>query len=1553
MTIAKQFPPTAVAVIGMAGRFPDAPDLHTFWSNLTNGVESLTPLTDAELLEAGVPAELIADPNYVKKCTPLEGADTFDAGFFGINAREAELIDPQQRVFLECAWEAIEDAGYVANTYPGSVSVYAGSSYNTYLLNNLMSNPKLMQTVGSFTTMVANDKDYLATRVSYKLNLRGAGITVQSACSTSLVAIQLAWQSLLDYQCDLALAGGVSIFHPQHVGYLYNDGMIFSPDGHCRPFDVNAKGIRAGAGAGVVVLKRLEDAINDRDPIRAVILGAAINNDGADKMGFSAPSIDGQAEVIAVAQARAEVDPGTITYVEAHGTATPLGDPIEVAALSHVFRAGTPKRSFCALGSVKSNLGHLDVAAGVAGLVKTVLALENKTIPPSLNFTAPNPQIDFNDSPFYVNDKLSEWKTDGTPRRAGVSSFGIGGTNSHAVLEEAPPRPPTVSNRPAQLLLLSARSESALEAATKRLADYLKANPNTSLADVAHTLQVGRKRFDYRRVILCHTHEDAIAALEGKAPARVISNTGNPTPDNPPVAFLFSGQGSQYAGMAKHLYAIEPTFREAFDECTTRLSGYIGRDIRELILTPVAEDAVSELNETRYAQPALFAVEYAIAKTWIAWGITPASMLGHSIGEYVAACLAGVMSLDDALRLVAERGRLMQAMPAGRMIAVPLSEAEVAPLLTEALTIAAVNAPQLCVVAGPTAAIEEFETRLAAQNIECRPLHTSHAFHSAMMDPALPDFLKAVENVTLNAPELPYLSNRTGTWATANDVTAPQYWADHLRHTVRFSDGLRELSKTPNIIILEVGPGKTLATLSRQTLGTSGNEILSSLPHPLDTQSDLETMMLALGRLWIAGATVDWQGFHRDEQLYRVSLPTYPFERTRYFVQPNHQESSQYQSISTPANDQHKQRNNDVSSWFYTPSWKRVPSPVDSLTRANITNDGGVWLVFIDNHNVCLRIIDRLATVGATCLAVRAGDSYAANNDREYTVRPGNREDYEKVVHDVVQRHGDIRRVVHGWGITNEKDDTSIDATRDREYFSAIATLQSLFDTHFAVTPSVTFLSTGLQRVVGHETVVPAKGLISGVFAVAINELPHIKCQTIDIILNEVTNELIETLITEATAVDRPQNLAYRSGYRWTESFEHLPIAKHDGIPNRLRPGGVYVITGGLGGIGLLIARFLAQTVQAKLVLIARTAPPDRAEWDSWIASHDVDDPTSRRIEAIQELESLGSELLIVPGDVASRSTMEEAASRATERFGTINGVFHTAGVPGGGTIALHSRQRAREILSAKVEGTVVAGDVFRQFTLDFFVLFSSINATVGFSGTVDYSAANAFMDKYALQHYSSEQPVIAIDWDAWKGVGMMTNFFSAEALKNGILPEEGIEALRRVLDVSVPVVAVITKDYPSLIDRARSGDTSHEIRDAIALPIATDSPVASPVASPIAQPKTPAATLSDHARPNLSQPYAAPSSEYELFIASVWQDLLGISGIGIDDNFFELGGHSLIATGMMARIHQQFQVRLPLRTIFEAPTIRVLGERVATLSWAIRPAPESSSDSSREEFEL
>jgi acyl transferase domain-containing protein/acyl carrier protein len=1509
---------TDIAVIGMSGRFPQSRNLSEWWENLRAGTELVSFYTEEELLAAGVDAALLKNEHYIRAGTALEDAAMFDAQFFGFNPREAEVIDPQQRLFLEAAHEALEQAGYMSGAYDGRIGVYAGESMNTYFLNNLLTNPGLLESVGGYQIMTGNDKDYLPTRVAYKLNLKGPAINVQTACSTSLVAVHMACQSLLHSECDIALAGGVSVTSPQGVGYLYREGMIMSADGYCRPFDANAKGTMAGTGLGVVVLKPLADAIEDGDTIHAVIRGSAINNDGLRKVGYTAPSIEGQAEAIAEAQAMARISAETVSYVEGHGTATPLGDPIEVAALTQAFRVTTEAKQFCALGSVKSNLGHADAAAGVAGLLKTILQLKHKEIVPTLNYEQPNPKIDFASSPFYVNTDLREWRAPkDIPRRAGVSSFGIGGTNAHVVLEEAPePSPGSKPHRQWQLLTLSAKTETALDQATQDLAAYLKKeDEGVVLADVAYTQHVGRTAHEHRRVAVCGDGADAAAALEQMKAQRVW--TGCTGTSERSVVFMFPGQGSQHVGMARELYESEPTFRANVDRCAQLLVPELGCDLRDILYpTPADEaEAATLLTQTSITQPALFVVEYALAQLWLEWGVRPEAMIGHSIGEYVAACLAGVMSLEDALRVVALRGRLMQSLPAGAMLAVPLTEDEAQSQLGADLNLAAINAPQMSVVSGPIQRIAQLEEELAANGFRCQRLRTSHAFHSSMMEPILRAFTEELSRISLQAPRIPFISNVTGRWITVDEATSPQYWARHLRQAVRFSDGVAELLNEPNRVLLEVGPGRTLCSLVRQQLNADANQlVLTSLGHAQD-ERPLRTLLSTLGRLWVSGLDVSWPGFHAHEKRRRIPIPTYPFERQKYWIEP-------VRPTAQPASRGVSQnKKTDVADWFYLPSWKRCV-PVALKAGEPLCEEDSCWLLFVDECGVGQRLAERLRREGVEVVTVKAGDRFARLDDSAYAVDPQRLSDYEALLEELQKQGQSPATIMHLWSLNDEQ---GAQERGEREAvrmgFDSLLFLAQALDSRMLTEPiQLGVVSNNIQEVTGEETIIPEKALLLGACTVIPQEYSNITCRRIDVSLpvSEPERErLIQQLIAELVAQPSELVVAYRGQHRWTQTFEAVHLNEDELGESLLKEGGVYLLTGGLGGVGLVLAEYLARTVKARLVLVNRTAFPEREEWENWLAAHTEEDGVSARIRKVQAIEALGAEVMILRADVCDAVEMREAMSLAVERFGHIDGVIHTAGATGGELIQQLTIEKAERVSAAKVKGTRVLFTLLEQEGVDFLALCSSTASVLGGIGQADYSAANAYLDAFAqsLGGTNGGPRVISINWDRWQDIGMGTvnpdlyaklpEAHLAE-LKKGILAEEGADAFGRILRASFSQVIVSTSDLDSKIAKSVRLEAARTEQS---------------------EKVTEGSTL--YPRPVLQSLYAGPRNVIDQALALIWQDLLGIEQVGIHDNFFELGGHSLLGTQLLSRLRDTFKIELPLRRLLEAGTIRELSDSI------------------------
>jgi acyl transferase domain-containing protein/acyl carrier protein len=1521
-----------IAVIGINGRFPGANTVDAFWHNLRNGIESISFFTDQELIDAGIKPDVHNMSNYVRAGGVLEGAELFDASFFGYTPREAEIIDPQQRIFLECAWEAIETAGYDTEIYKGRIGIFAGLDMNSYLLYNLYSNKELIFAVGGYQMMISSDKDYLSTRTSYKLNLRGPSLTVQTACSSSLVAVHLACQSLLNGECDIALAGGVRISVPQKAGYLYQDGGIASPDGRCRAFDAQARGTVGGNGVGIVVLRRLADAIADGDYLHAVIRGSAINNDGALKVGYTAPSVDGQAEVITDTLTLAGVDATTISYIEAHGTGTPLGDPIEIAALSQAFRAYTQEKNYCAVGSLKTNIGHLGAASGVAGLIKTILSLKHRMIPPSLHFEQYNPKIDFANSPFYISDKLSPWETDRIPRRAGVSSFGIGGTNAHIVLEEAPIVSPSSTGRPWHLLVLSAKTSSALQATTMRLIDHLKINPDLSIADVAYTLQVGRRAFEHRRMLVCKDIADAVASLETQTPMTITTSVQ--AHKDRPIMFMFSGQGSQYINMALDIYREEPVFQECVNHCAELLRPVLGLDLRMLLYPGEiqSEMAVQQLNQTFITQPALFTIEYALAKLWMSWGIRPQAMIGHSIGEYVAACLAGVFSLEDALELVSIRGRLMQNLPRGAMLAVKLSEQALQPFLDDTVQLAAVNTPSLCVVSGCSDAIEQLERRFVEEGWACRPLHTSHAFHSAMMDPILETFGEHVKNIPLRSPQIPYVSNVTGTWVEPADVMTPQYWVNHLRQTVRFAEGIGMVLRRADHILLEVGPGQMLKSLVDQHPDKSPEQIvLSSLRRLQNQLSDEEFVLQTLGQLWLAGAHVDWLKLYTNERRCRLPLPTYPFERDRYWVEQQHGEDNIRQVSLRKASH--------ITNWFYTSCWKQsLPPSGQRLEKA--ADQDSCLLVFIDSIGLGARLVEQLAQQGNHVISVIAGSQFSRINDYAYMVNPRQRDDYEKLFKACRSLRFIPQKIIHLWNIISREDSVAlsdfIEESQFLGFYSLIFVTQIFEQQIKAEQLEIIVISSDIQEVTGEEEICVEKSTILGTCKVIPQEYPNIICRSIDIITSDIQHQqkrLVSQLIAEIATKSSDSIIAYRGTRRWIQTFEAVQPDESTMAKTRLRHSGVYLITGGMGNIGLVFAEYLARTAQARLVLVGRSAFPRREEWEQWLACHDNQEIVSKKIRRLQAIEALGSEILTISADVADVKQMQAVITQIDTVFGTLNGVIHAAGIAGEDafySVQEISREECERIFRPKIRGLFVLESILKDRELDFCLLQSSLSSILGGLGYVAYASANIFMDAFTYSHNRKGQTFwTSLNWDGWRFETdtVQNSYLNSPRLELSITPQEGDSVIQNIL--SMELTSIVSQVIIS------TSDLLSRVNQWIKL---------EPLQKPGHGKET--ITSSLYSRPHQKNDYVAPRNDFERTIVTICQELIGIEQMGIYDNFFELGGHSLLATQLVSRLRKHFSVDLSLRSLFETPTIAHVANVIEEL--IVKKIEELSEDDAR-----
>ena len=1349
-----ELPEGAIAIVGMSCRFAQARGIDEYWDLLRHGREAIETYSDEELIAAGVSPAHLRNRNYVRRGAPLGDMECFDATLFGLSPRDAAIMDPQHRHFLECTWEAFENAGHTPQRFDGVVGVFAGSGHNAYMPYNLLTNSKLVRDVGLFLLRhTSNDKDFLTTRVSYLFDLKGPSINVQTACSTSLVSVHMAAQSLLNGECDMAIAGGSSIELPHRQGYLYEEGEILSPDGHCRPFDAGSQGTVFGSGVAVLALRRLADAVEAGDHIYAVLRGSAINNDGAGKVGYLAPSVDGQAKVIAEALAMADVDAGSISYVEAHGTGTPVGDPIELAALTQAFRQSTDSVGHCAIGSVKANIGHTDTAAGAAGVIKVALAMHNGELPASLNFEAPNPALALEGSPFRVQAANTPWvaSPEGGVRRAGISSLGVGGTNAHVVLEEAPARPASGPSRRRQLLLCSAKSPAVVRANASALADFLETRPHTDLPDAAFTLGIGRQHLPGRRFAVAGSGEEAVGRL------REIAGQDTPLPKHVPdrpVAFMFCGAGPQHVDMARGLYDTEPLFRQAVDTGLSILDTMGMENVRRWLFPGEADRAAApaELARPSVALPALFLIQTALARLWMSIGIQPSAMIGHSSGEYAAAHLAGVIDLEAGLRIVTTRGRLFETIRDGGMLSVPLSETELRPLLPPELSIAAINAPNLCVVSGPAAAIAPFHDLLAGREIEAQIVRISVAAHSPMLEPILPEFRALMRTIDLRAPAIPFASNLTGEWATADDVTNPEYWVRHLRETVRFTGGLHRLLDDGERALLEVGPGRGMASLARQHPDRGREQpVISSMRHPDQQLDDDAAWLDALGQLWAAGATVDWDAFWEGEQRLRIPLPTYQFDRQRHWYEPG----AQLAAADGLADD--ADRSDDTAEWQYEPVWAR------SFLAARGVREGAA-LVLEDTQGLGRQIVDRLRTAGRDVVVVRAGDRFRRLGEGLFSVNPASQADYGRLL-DALGAGGRLPTQIYHGGLVTGSGRKQPDARRLQElgFFSLIALSRELAHQIGDEPVEIALLTDRMQRIGSDGDLMPLKATVLGATSVVPAEYPNLHVRCIDVALSpragvHANAMLAEAVVNELAAEWTDRVVAYRAGERWVQQFSRVPAAQADGeaAAPALRSDATYLVTGGLGGLGLTIARHIAKQAGVRIALLGRSELPPRASWADALTEGAADPVVQDRIRKVMALEASGATVELVTVDVGNARALRDAVRNVTALLGPVTGVFHAAGTLDDGLIETRSRAAMEAVLRPKVAGTLALEEALKGQRPEFVMLFSSISAFAGLPGQADYAAANAFLDSYAQARHGEDGPrVLAVGWSPWREVGM------------------------------------------------------------------------------------------------------------------------------------------------------------------------------------------------------
>lgn len=1499
-----------VAIIGLDCRFPGAASPGAFWWNLREGVETIAEFSPEEIVSSGVDPMNLSHPDYVRAAAVLEDAEMFDAEFFGIANRDAELMDPQHRVLLECAWHALENAGYDPQRCPLSIGIFAGARTDTYLFN-IYARPDLVAAVGAFEVGLGNDLSFLSARISHKLGLKGPSYSIQTACSTSLAAVHLACRSLLMRECQIALAGAVAINFPQKMGYIYKRGGILSPDGHCRAFDEKAQGTVLGSGAGMVVLKRALDAVADDDSIYAIIKGSALNSDGSVKASFTAPSVNGQAEVISAALANAGVGPESISYVEAHGTGTNLGDPIEIRALTKAFDSGSQRKGYCGIGSVKTNIGHLDAAAGIAGLIKTVLALHHKMIPPSLHFKIPNPHIDFANSPFYVTDRLQEWEAKKGRRRAGVSAFGIGGTNVHVVLEEAPLMQPPGPSRSWQLLCLSARSAAALETQSRGLVRYLRQNSDTSIADAAFTLATGRARFAHRRISLCRDVQDAIRVLDDNDSTRSMLRLCEHT--DRPVVFLFPGQGTQLVNIGRQLYDEEPLFRECLLQCAEVLQTDTETSLIEILYPTQGKEAeaAEQMKQTRLSQPVVFALEYAFARLWSSYGVHPAAMLGHSIGEYVAACIAGVFSAEEGMKLVVARGQLMQEAGPGAMTAVALSEERASSLAGKELSLAAVNGPSQCVLAGTVSAVQHLEKRLTEQGVNFRRLAIPHAFHSHLMDGILDAFGAVLSGVHLKPPKVRYLSNVTGNWIEEAKATDSQYWVSHLREPVRFYDALQTAILEYRPVLVEVGPGQTLGRLCRALPKSLQNTVVSSTGGPGASEGEQAVLLRGLGELWAEGVAVDWKSLYQNEQRRRIALPTYPFERQRFWIEPDKRSMG---DADEPARTAPAQKTCEVSNWFYVPSWKMDLRDRGPAIAANVT-----WLVILDEFDFGAHVCRQLESQGHRMVRVSDSPFFQKETQSSYKMPLGHRSSYARLL-DELKRDGNFpARILHFSslvGLGPLSDEKSFRQVQRVGYYSLVHLSQALSRPP-ETQVDITVITSGLAQILGNEDVLPETATILAPCTVIPQENQNLSLRCIDIETAYADlaqrSRICDSLMVEISAPAADKIVALRGRSRWIRKYEPIRLAESPELRSKLRARGTYLITGGLGSVGMVLSNYLAETVQANLVLVSRRALPKCDEWKECLSSDHSEPETQKAISHILGLEALGSEVLAVAADVGDVKQMQLLIDQVEQRFGVLHGVIHAAGITRGFS-ALRpfgecGEAEAETQFQPKAYGTYSLHRALGDRKLDFCMLMSSTSSILGGLGHLPYAAANLFMDSFARKVGLTDDGWISVNWDPWPQPSKPGPEYQTTLDVYKMTREESIQAFDLVLrGARASQVIVATGDFPKRLQMWTDGFRETH--------------------------------TSKYDRPDLPTPYVPPENDVQRRLASLWAELLGVDKVGIHDNFFDLGGHSLLALRLMGRVREEFHLDLSVAKLFEEATIANLAGLISlTLAASEGPA--------------
>ena len=1450
-----------IAIVGISGRFPGASCVDEYWKNIISGKESIYHFSDEELLEKGVSIDVINSKNYVKSKCLLNDKSFFDSTFFNYTSSEATLMNPQTRIFHECLWEAIEDSGNhnLMKNIPVGIFAGAGVNFEWDVYSKLGG---IDQNVDEFSTVYLPKTKFMNTLASYSLDLKGPSIYVDTACSTSLVAVHLACRSLLTGDSKIAIAGGVAMHSQIGQGYDFQEGSIMSSDGHCRAFNTNSDGTMAGEGIGVIVLKKLQDAIKDGDRIYSVIKGTAINNDGHRKVGFTAPSIDGQAECIRIAHKVAKIDSETIGFIEAHGTGTKLGDPIEVLALKKVFDNG--KRFSAALGSVKSNIGHLDAAAGIAGLIKAALCIYHKKIPPALYHEQPIPEIEWDGGGFYLNSELKPWVNEnGMPLRAGVSSFGVGGTNAHVVLEEAIETTLTGISKEYKLATISAKTENSLKRYQKKLIDFLYEHDHIDLDDMCYTLQVGRKDFNYRQSFaFADKNELIVKLIEHDSIASAKCKDSDSA-----IVFMFPGQGSQYKEMGIDLYRSQILFREEMDRGLDFLFKNTNVDFKNILYSK--ENNSHKIHETNYTQPLLFLFEYSLAKLLMSFGISPKFMIGHSVGEYVSACISGVFSFEEALKLLIVRGELINNLPGGDMLSASINGEDAQTFVRKGLSIAAINGPKQTVFSGNNESIEALKEAFESMGIEYLKLNTSHAFHSGMLDDILVQFKEELLKVKFNDPDIPFVSNLTGDIISRELVKTPQYWVDHMRNTVLFSKGINTLmTQSSELVFLEVGPGHALSSLVKQHTHTKSFLCFNLISNHKKKESDDKFFVNNLGKLWNNGIAINWNAFYKDEKRKKISLPFYSFDKIKYPT-----EIDIYDLLNRKTSDR-KQVTSSFNDWIYYPRWKSTSAEI------NHAYEPRKYILFSTNNEIISNLRSQLLSAGNEVVEVEVGSHFQSVSSTKYLIRPDNSDDFKVLFDRLEKQNFLVTDVIYCWSLLvselvhNQFGDQN---SLNMNFFALRNVLKNLQD-HSKSCKRISILTSSLQKVIGNEKIFyPSSLLLS--FVTVVPQEYQISCRNIDINLNEISLVDSEILTNEVLGSSEEKIVAIRYGNRWIRDFQRsaaLPLKK-----NIIQQGGVYIVIGGLGIIGNVLTNYLLEEYNAKVIIIGRR-------------------PKEEISQKLNQYITAGN-VSYFSADVSILHDFEHTVELIEAKTGKINGIINAAGNTDRSCYELIedlTEKKSKLIFAPKIQVVENIYQLFKNKDLDFVWITSSMSSLLGGISYAAYSASNLFMDYYIESK--------ANELNNWKCLNLpgidFTEHNQDKSIKKTHLNREDLcQLFEWSLSINQPSLAISLEDLMERIHKKNGPEVFNN-----------DTPF-----------------INKTERPDLKSTYIKPQSNTEIKLVNMIEDLFGVENIGVEDNFFELGGDSLKAFVLLRRIKKELNVNLALNDFFVKENIKQIASEI------------------------